>query len=319
MKLNRFAWFAWITLAFNLLVIVWGAFVRATGSGAGCGGHWPLCNGQIVPPAPQMATLIEFGHRMTSGLSLLLIGTMLIWALRAYPRRHVVRRGAILSLVFVLMEALIGAVIVELDLVAHNASITRAFSGSAHLVNTFLLVAVLTLTAWWASGGQPLQLQGQGSLIWMFGLGIVATLVLGAIGAITALGDTLFPAHSLAQGLQQDFSPTEHLFLRLRVYHPILAVVTGGYLIAIAFLASRWRPAQQIRRFAVALSVLFALQIGAGVLDVYLLAPIWMQLVHLLLADSIWITLVLTTAATFAAVPVYSEYSRSSLSQIRAT
>ncbi len=49
------AWFsryAWGVLLWNVLVALWGAYVRATGSGAGCGSHWPTCNGEILPRAP---------------------------------------------------------------------------------------------------------------------------------------------------------------------------------------------------------------------------------------------------------------------------
>ena len=58
--LTRFAWF---TVFYNVLVILWGALVRASGSGAGCGNHWPLCNGQVIPVSPGWHTVIEFTHR----------------------------------------------------------------------------------------------------------------------------------------------------------------------------------------------------------------------------------------------------------------
>src|SRR6266540_6286398 len=108
MKLDRFAKYAWFALAFNLLVIVWGAFVRASGSGAGCGSHWPLCNGEVVPVNPSIERVIEFTHRGMSGVALLLVLGMVIWAFRAYPPGRV-RRGAVASMIFILIEALIGA------------------------------------------------------------------------------------------------------------------------------------------------------------------------------------------------------------------
>ena len=83
---SGFAAYAWAVLGFNLLVILWGAFVRATGSGAGCGSHWPLCNGEVLPRAPALATLIEFSHRLTSGVALLLVIGLVVGAWRGFPR-----------------------------------------------------------------------------------------------------------------------------------------------------------------------------------------------------------------------------------------
>ena len=299
-SLSRFAWFAWGVLGFTLLVVLWGAFVRATGSGAGCGSHWPLCNGEVLPRAPQTATLIELTHRATSGVALLLVVGMLIWAIRAYPRGHVVRLGAKLSLVLMIIEALLGAGLVLFELVADNPSMVRAFSMMAHLVNTFLLLGALTLTAWWASGGRRVRLRGQGANGWLLGVGIGAFLLLGASGAIAALGDTLFPARSLAEGIRQDFSPTAHLLLRLRILHPVIAIGVGLYLVAAAGIIARRRPTRATRRLARAVTVLFLVQLAAGFLNLFLLAPVWMQLVHLLLADLVWIALVLLAASAFA-------------------
>ncbi len=205
MKLNRFARYAWGVLAFNLFVILWGAFVRASGSGAGCGSHWPLCNGEVIPPSPQLETIIEFTHRMTSGLSLLLVVGLLVWAFRAYPKGHPVRLGAVLAMIFIVTEALIGAVLVLFSWVAKNESIGRVISVALHQANTFLLLASLTLTAWWASGGKPIRLKGQGIGLWALGFGLFGVLILGVSGAVNALGDTLFPANSLAEGISQDF------------------------------------------------------------------------------------------------------------------
>ncbi len=300
MLANRFARYAWVVLIYNLGVILWGAFVRATGSGAGCGSHWPLCNGQVVPQAPQVETLIEFSHRLTSGLSLLLVLAMFVWAWRAFPKGHSVRLGAGLSLFFIVTEALIGAGIVLLELVADNASMARAAWMAAHLLNTFLLLGALTLTAWWASGGEPVRLRRQGSLAWLLGLGIGATLFLGMSGAVTALGDTLFPAASLAEGIRQEFSPAANFMVRLRIFHPVIAVITGLYLVVAGGVTSFLRPTPLTRRLARSLTVLYLVQLGVGLLNVALLAPVWMQLVHLLLADFVWIALVLLAATALA-------------------
>ena len=300
MKLTRFAGYAWGVLFYNLAVILWGAYVRATGSGAGCGSHWPLCNGQVLPRSPQAETLIEFFHRLTSGLAFLLVVGLLIWAFRAYPKQHLVRWAAGFSMLFIITEALIGAGLVVFELVAYNDSIARAFSIAAHLINTFLLLASLTLTAWWASGGAPIRLRGQRGLVILLGLGLLGMLILGVSGAVTALGDTLFPAGSLAEGLRQDFSPTAHILIRLRVLHPIIAVTVALYLILVAMLCNSSRHSVAATWSSQLLVILLIVQLGAGALNLVLLAPVWMQLVHLLLADIIWVMLVLLAASTLA-------------------
>jgi heme A synthase len=300
MKLNRFATYAWAVLGYNLLVILWGAYVRATGSGAGCGDHWPLCNGEVIPRSPQTEMLVEFTHRATSGLALLLVAGMLVWAMRAYTKGHSVRQGAKLSMLLIVVEALVGAGLVLFKLVAGDDSLYRVVAIAVHLVNTFLLLAALALTAWWASGGAPLRLSGRGSIAGALGAGMLGVIVVGAAGAITALGDTLFPSRSLTEGFQQDFAATSHYLVQMRVIHPILAVSVGVYVVALAWAIVRRRPGRYAELFAAALTVLFLLQLAIGALNVVLLAPVWMQLVHLLMADLVWISLVLMAAAVLA-------------------
>ena len=300
MKFGRFASYAWSVLAYNLVVILWGTYVRASGSGAGCGSHWPLCNGEVVPRAREIETLIEFSHRLSTGLAGLLVIGLVFGAFRAFPKAHPARLGAALSLMFIVIEGLVGAAQVRLGLTGDNASIGRAVVGSIHLANTFVLLAALTLTAWWAAGGAPVRLRGQGALGWIFAVGLLGVLLVGASGAITALGDTLFPAATLAEGMQADFAAGSHFLIQLRVIHPILAVLAGVYTIVAGRLAAAWRPGRATRRLAWALSALFAAQLLVGVVNVALLAPIFMQIIHLFMADLVWITLVLAAAAALA-------------------
>lgn len=297
----RFSRYAWGVLGLNLLVILWGAYVRATGSGAGCGRHWPLCNGEVVPRSPQLETVIELTHRVTSGFALAAVVVMLVWAFRSYPAGHRVRLGATLSLVFIVVEALIGAGLVLLELVAMNESAARAYWMVAHLLNTFILLAVLTLTAWWASGGAAVRLRGAGAAGWAVASAMVGVLVVAATGAIAALGDTLFPSQSLAQGLRDSFSPESHLLVRLRKLHPLLAIAAGAAAVLAARALTRARPAIATRRAAAVVTGVYALQLVAGTLNVVLLAPVWLQLLHLLLADLLWIALVLLAASALAA------------------
>lgn len=305
--MRRFSKAAWLVLLYNLAVIAWGAFVRATGSGAGCGKHWPMCNGVAVPRAPSVATLIEFSHRLTSGLALLLVVGLAAWAFRAYPRGHAVRKGAAASVVLMLSEALVGAGLVLLELVAHDASLRRAVALPTHLVNTFFLLAALSLTAWWSTvvpperTGPVVRLRGQGGVGALVAASLLGTLLLGVSGAVTALGDTLFPAASLAEGMRQDFSPTAHFLLRLRVWHPSLALIVGALVAVTALVVWLARDGRRTRGFAGLVVGLFLAQLVAGVTNLLLLVPVWMQLVHLLLADLLWISLVLLAGSVVAA------------------
>lgn len=298
--MSRLARFAWIVLVYNIGVILWGAYVRATGSGAGCGSHWPLCNGQVVPRAASVETLIEFSHRLTSGLALVAVVGLLVWTWRVCPPGHPARRGAVYSMVFMLAEAAVGAALVLFQLVADNASLGRALFMAVHLVNTFALVACLTLTAHWLSGGAPVRpghRPGTAAGLALFGAGL---LLVGTSGAVAALGDTLYPARSLAEGLWADLSPTSHLLIRLRVLHPALAI---GVSVALALLAPRYArrtPDRRARRAARAVVLLAGAQLAAGFVNVLLLAPVWMQMLHLLLADALWIAFVLFGASTLA-------------------
>jgi len=279
---------------------MWGAFVRASVSGDGCGKHWPLCGGEVIPHAHRVQTWIEFAHRVSSGLVLALIALLFIWAFRAYPRGHSVRSGVKLCLLFTCTEALLGAWLVLFRLVAHDASVYRAIAMSAHLVNTFLLLASLALTAWWASGGAPLQLRGQGPVATALGIGLIGTMILGVSGALTALGDTLFPAATLTAGIMQDFSPDAPMLIRLRLPHPFLAISAGLYLLLLAGLMIHLRPSDATRRFARWTGGLFLAELAIGGLNFALRAPIPMQIAHLFLADLVWLNVVLLSAAAVA-------------------
>lgn len=294
---KRFQIYSWGLLGYNLLVILWGAYVRATGSGAGCGAHWPTCQGQVVPLNAGTHTLIEFTHRLMSGLTLVGV-ILLVWmAFRHYPRRHRVRTGALYSLAFTLSEAVVGAGLVLFGLTAENDSAARAIVISIHLVNTFLLLAALAVTAWWASGGDSLRLRGKPTLAPWLGISWALLFILGASGAITALGDTLFPSGSLIEGMQQDLSPTSHFLLRLRIYHPVIAVITALATAAMARKGMALKPTKWVRRVGTGLVVMLGVQLLLGFTNVILLAPVWMQMLHLLAADLVWIGLVLFSAA----------------------
>jgi heme a synthase len=287
----RLARFAWGVVVFNVLVILWGAFVRATGSGAGCGAHWPMCNGEVVPRDPAVETMIELTHRLTSGVALVMVVVLVVLAYRWTPARHPARAAAVTSLVLMLIEAAIGASIVLLRYVADDASAPRAIWVGLHLVNTFLLVGALVVTALCAGGihGPRVASNGRAAVL---ALAIGLTLVVGASGAITALGDTLFPSGSLAAGMEADLSPGAHFLVRLRVIHPLVAVGVALYLMSLAGLVSFERPSAGLRSAAIAVAATQLAQIAVGLLNLVLLAPIAIQIAHLLFADLAWIALV---------------------------
>jgi heme A synthase len=244
--------------------------------------------------------MVEFTHRLSSGAAFLLVVGMLIWAWRIYPRGHRVRSAAIFSMAFMIAEALVGAGLVLFELVAENASTGRAFSVSVHLVNTFILLACITLTAWWASGGKPVMVQWRKVEVWLLLVGFIGVLVLGTSGALTALGDTLFPVDSIEEGIRQDFSSAAHFLVRLRIIHPGVAVIVASYLILVINWINSKIKKRMNRQIGWLLISLFVVQLVAGVVNVLLLAPVWMQMLHLLLADLVWISLVIFTAEALA-------------------
>lgn len=290
-------------LAFNLLVILWGAFVRATGSGAGCGRHWPLCNGVAIPEAPGTATLIEYGHRITSGIALILVVVLWWWSRKAFASGHRVRKASAWSLGFIVIEALIGAGLVLLGLVGDDDSLGRAVYLAGHLLNTFLLLAALSLTAFWARNHTPLAEPTHGAAIWLLLTGCFIILMVGMTGAIAALGDTLFPSTSLTEGLRADADPAAHFLVRLRVLHPLLALLAGVYLSLMVWLVARDRPASLQSPWSRALSSLVLVQLGVGLTNLLMLAPTALQIVHLLVADLLWIALVIFAASALTVPP----------------
>jgi heme A synthase len=306
---------AWAVLAYNIVVIAWGAFVRATGSGAGCGSHWPLCNGVVIPRTHAMETVIELTHRATSGLALVAVFALAVWVFRTRPAGHAARRPAAWSAALIVVEALLGASLVLFGWVEDDASWGRIVALGLHLANTFLLLAALTLTAWRVSGAPGNTWRGhgvEGGIVWA---ALVLTMAVGVTGAITALGDTLFPAESLREGIRQDFAAAAHLLVRLRVIHPVLALITALTVVVGAGLLARRRRSAATSWCARAARTLVLAQVIGGFVNLALLAPTWMQLVHLVLADLPWVSLILLGAAALAAdarqapLLVYSEPS----------
>lgn len=288
--------FAAAFLGYTIFVVLWGALVRATGSGAGCGSHWPLCNAQVVPLEPTVETMIEYTHRVTSGLALIGAVALPLWARKVFAPGHRAVRASWWALLFMITEALVGAGLVLFEMVADDTRLARAFWMGAHLINTFLLIAAQALTVWWARFGSGASRTRDSRAVVLVGFGVAGMMLLGVSGAIAALGDTLFPAGSLAEGIHADFSTGAHVFLRLRILHPLIAVVVACYFLVASNVLADLRPGVLVGRVARFTTALFLAQLGVGALNLLLLAPVWMQLVHLLLADLVWMAFVVLAA-----------------------
>lgn len=298
----RFAKVAWLTVGVTLFVIVWGAVVRATGSGAGCGNNWPTCNGDVIPVGGSIETAIEFVHRVTSAALGVLVLYLVVLARRHFGRGDRVRRAAFATLVLLIIESLIGAGLVLFEQTGDFEGVSRAYWQSGHFVNTMLLLAAATLTAWWSSVepiDTPLPVTPrERRLIWWTVAGMI---VLGISGALAALGDTLFPVDTFLEGVKRELSSTANVFERLRVLHPAIAIGVGVMAAWVASRLAEGRPGrpEQLSRWVLGLVIV---QFGAGLINVLLAAPVWLQLVHLVLADLVWMAFVVLAADVLSPV-----------------
>jgi len=303
LKLSGFAKYAWFVLAYNMVVILWGVFLRASKSGDGCGQHWLTCHGEVIPSAPELKTVIEFSHRITSALDGLIVIGLMVWAIMRWRRGKTdanrrIMKTAIGSLAFVIVEGLLGAGLVLTGNTAENLTAARPFWAAGHLITTLILLTFLTLTAWFASGGKLFSLKSaEPKVKLLLALGVAGFLLVGLSGSIAALSNLLFPSESIAEGVAKDFSAASNILLRLRVSHPILSILVGVYLIFLAgWLRKKSENNEAVTRWSNVVSVLILVQLGFGALTLLTLAPIVMQVGHLLLADAVWIALVLLTA-----------------------
>lgn len=243
--------------------------------------------------------MIEFTHRVTSGLALIGVVTLYVWARRSTQKESALRKAALFAVAFMIVEALIGAVLVKFGLVAGSPSPWRAVVLAVHLVNTLMLLGSLTLAAWWSQheAGKWAKSSIRNYLL----LALFAAVVTTAAGGVAALGDTLFPSQSVAQGMSDDFSLSAPLLMKLRVLHPIAAVLSGVFLIWLSLrLQSRFQN-PDVQRWTNGVLLLTFGQFAIGILNIFLLTPLWTQILHLLVADLLWVCLVLTAASSITA------------------
>lgn len=282
-----------------LAVIGGGTIVRATGSGDGCGPSWPKCGDQFIPPNPTVETLIEFSHRASSFLAGVGVAVLFFLSLWAFSKGHIVRKAATMSAVLIIIEALLGAALVLFGWVDDDISIGRIIAVSLHLTNTFLLLGALTLTAWWGSGhASPKRPVDRATLRWLV-IGAVTLTVLGATGALNAVGDAVFPSGALGEGFADRFGPTAPALSRLRVIHPVVAVVGGIYVAWIAMKLSS-RADARTQKLSTAFAIVVLSQMLVGVANIFLLTPLAMQVIHLMVADALWIIFIVFGASVVA-------------------
>lgn len=268
---NRFKNFSLFALIFTLGVILWGAWVRFSHSGDGCGNDWPLCKGRLTPDS--FSALMEWIHRATSGLSLLIVFGLAFFAFKIYPPKHITRKFALASGVLILVEALIGAVLVLASLTGSDSSGFRVIILALHLINSLLLMAALTLC--WQSALSGKMTLKKPALYFVYFFPILAL-----TGSIASLAGTLFPSESLIQSFVLDFLPESHITLKLRPLHPLLALGFAAFcLISLS----------EEKKKVIGL-VLIA--VCSGFITLISLSPVWMKLTHLLIAYILWIILI---------------------------
>jgi cytochrome c oxidase assembly protein subunit 15 len=278
--------YAWAFVFYLIFVILFGGWVRISGSGAGCGNHWPTCQGVVLPVEPGIKTIIEFTHRITSGLSGIFGVAFVIWCWR---RKSEALPWAIATFVFLLIEGFIGAVLVKKELVANDASLSRAIVIALHLVNTMaLMLCAVAMALRLGARTYRASPAGVGIVLAMFAL-----VLTNATGAITALGDTLFPIQptmgpELLAKIREDLSPSQHFLVRLRIVHPIIAAASAALLLGVFSLLQR----KSGNRWATAGIALVSLQVVLGIANIWLAAPGVLQISHLLTAQLVWVCVV---------------------------
>ncbi|SEC49394.1 COX15/CtaA family protein [Terriglobus roseus] len=278
------AW-AWATLAFFVIVVLEGAVVRATSSGAGCGDHWPLCNGEVLPHFQRVATVIEFLHRSLTGICTAMFVGLIVWTFYATPKRHPARTASIVAGILLLIEGALGAVLVLGHYVEKNTSDARVLVQSIHFTNTMLLLAAATVVA--VLLGRGMRVANAASFRIPMVLTLLASIVTGATGSVAALADTLFPSASLRAAIAADFAANSPLLVRMRWMHPAASLLVVAGSIWLAVLMRRGGASKG----ANLLMLNLWMQAAIGIADVLTLAPTWIQVLHLLGADLFWITL----------------------------
>lgn len=270
-KWSRILFYFW---CYTLLVILWGAWVRISHSGNGCGDHWPLCEGAFIPTTGNHKTWTEYFHRLMSG-SYGLIVIYLFFRFRKFSLNSTFQKANLALLILMILEALLGALLVKGQLVTENDSVLRLIAMSFHQLNSFLLTGVTYLLYSLASTAD------QNKTLNLPRPVLFAFLILPMTGAVAALSSTLFPTISIWQGIVDDFSHDQHLFIRLRVLHPALAITIALSFVYFLYVKNQTRLALE-----------FLAAVAIGVITLLTLSPVYLKLAHLLMAHYLWARLI---------------------------
>ena len=278
MMKKYFQHFCLTVLAVGLFVILWGAWVRFSHSGDGCGTHWPLCQNELIPQTSSQKTWIEWLHRLSSSFFGFLVLALVFMGFKFFPQKHGVRLWSSLLLLFTVIEALIGAVLVTQGLTGQNSSLLRMLILNLHLLNSLSLVACLVFCYRYSIHSQKINFK---KILYF----AVPFILIALTGSISSLANTLFPSSSLIQGWMMDWSLSSPLLVRLRVLHPLIVLTS--------FLIGGWILYQK-KLFQVSyLFIFLILGFVSGGITLFTLSPLLMKLLHLFLAYVIWILILL--------------------------
>jgi heme A synthase len=288
---SRIPILAWSMLWLTVAVVVGGALVRATDSGAGCGESWPICGGQIIPEIGNYHTAIEVSHRLMTGLLGFVLIAVFVLVRRHYDKSHRLRRAVFVAGILLIIESLLGASLVLFGWVEFDASIARLIVVPIHLVNTFLLVAAMTAVAFFADGGAGFRVDPKKTLDKVLGGSLLIILIIGATGALNALADTLIKSDALRTAVGDEILVTESVLRQIRTIHPFVAIIGGLAL----FMLVRYLTAEASKRvklIGLGVQAIIWAQFILGLLNIALNVPLEIQLVHLFVADLLWISFV---------------------------
>lgn len=276
-------------LIYTLLVILWGAWVRISHSGDGCGDTWPLCHGQLIPAAERGKTWVEYTHRLMSGLYGFIVIYFWWVGKKLYPSGHLARKAVIATLIFMITEALLGAKLVLFGLVTDNDTPYRAFVMALHQLNSFMLTGAVTLAFAAATFNPTLSQPSRQQKLYSYFPWILV--VLGITGAWASLSNSLFPTNDILQAWTDDFNSNSHFLVRLRVLHPVLAILGAGGLALYFWVKGQTAEHLMMQRRSLQMSLTLIAGIIFGIATLLLHAPLWMKVAHLAFAHTIWVLL----------------------------
>ncbi len=282
-SINRFRQLCLTTLFFALFIIIWGAWVRFSHSGDGCGDHWPLCNDQFIPKNGEGKTWIEWFHRASSSMFGLVVLALSFYSFQCFPKKHKVRFWGSLSLIFTISEALIGAVLVLKGLTGQNDSLMRILILNLHLINSLFLTGSILMC--WRHSFKQVEIPFKKISIFA-----IMFLFIALTGSVASLSNTLYPSSSLIQGILMDLNKNSPLILQLRILHPLIAICITSCILYF-FIYKIY--SKKIRPISYTLIVFLVLGILTGTITLLSLSPVFMKLLHLLVAHTIWLCILL--------------------------